>query len=215
MAAAVRAMIRARRRVTSCWPSMRIWTSNGAWICGAASAPPWEAAVGTARAGEVAARAARIELSGNVARAYAQLGYAFIQQDLAKAELKRAARVRGGSPGSGSTPASTADPAQAGRRRSGQRRAAAGAGQPRHRLRAHRRWRCCWARVRTAACRSIARTTLTPAQLAMPSNLPAGAAGPSRRPGRRALARRGRAARTSRPPRPSSCPTSASARWPA
>lgn len=54
----------------------------------------WEAAVGTARASEVAARAARIELSGNVASAYAQLGYAFTQHDLAKAELKRSRDAR-------------------------------------------------------------------------------------------------------------------------
>ncbi|HWX64830.1 MAG TPA: efflux transporter outer membrane subunit [Rhodanobacter sp.] len=54
----------------------------------------WEAAVGQARATEVDARAARIELSGNVARAYAQLGYAFAQQDLAAGELKRADQSR-------------------------------------------------------------------------------------------------------------------------
>ena len=55
----------------------------------------WEAAVGQARAAEVEARAARIELSGNVARAYAQLGYAFTQHDLAQAELERARKARG------------------------------------------------------------------------------------------------------------------------
>ncbi len=54
----------------------------------------WEAAVGQSRAAEVDARAARIELSGNVARAYAQLGYAFNQQDLAAGELKRANQSR-------------------------------------------------------------------------------------------------------------------------
>ncbi|KRE85915.1 multidrug RND transporter [Rhodanobacter sp. Soil772] len=54
----------------------------------------WEAAVGQARAAEVDARAARIELSGNIARAYAQLGYAFTQQDLAAGELKRANQSR-------------------------------------------------------------------------------------------------------------------------
>jgi outer membrane protein TolC len=43
--------------------------------------------VGAARAAEVAAHAARSELSGNVARAYAQLGYAFVSQDLGTAEL--------------------------------------------------------------------------------------------------------------------------------
>lgn len=54
----------------------------------------WQAAVGSARAAEVDARAARVELSGNVARAYVQLGYAFTRQDLADAELKRARSAR-------------------------------------------------------------------------------------------------------------------------
>jgi NodT family efflux transporter outer membrane factor (OMF) lipoprotein len=54
----------------------------------------WEAAVGQARAAEVAARAARVELSGNVARAYVQLGYAWAQQDVAAAELQRADAAR-------------------------------------------------------------------------------------------------------------------------
>jgi len=54
----------------------------------------WEAALGQTRAAEVDARAARIELSGNVARAYVQLGYAFTQQDLADAELQRAGAAR-------------------------------------------------------------------------------------------------------------------------
>jgi NodT family efflux transporter outer membrane factor (OMF) lipoprotein len=54
----------------------------------------WESALGSARAAEIDARAARIELSGNVARAYAQLGYAFAQQDLAKGELERANQAR-------------------------------------------------------------------------------------------------------------------------
>jgi NodT family efflux transporter outer membrane factor (OMF) lipoprotein len=54
----------------------------------------WEAALGQARAAEIEAHAARIELSGNVARAYVQLGYAYTQQDLAKAELERAGQAR-------------------------------------------------------------------------------------------------------------------------
>lgn len=54
----------------------------------------WQAALGASRAAEVDARAARIELSGNVARAYAQLGYAFARQDLAAGELKRAKQSR-------------------------------------------------------------------------------------------------------------------------
>ncbi len=54
----------------------------------------WQAALGASRAAEIEARAARIELSGNVARAYAQLGYAFTQQDLASGELTRAHESR-------------------------------------------------------------------------------------------------------------------------
>jgi NodT family efflux transporter outer membrane factor (OMF) lipoprotein len=54
----------------------------------------WEAAVGASRAAEIDARAARIELSTAVARAYAQLGYAFNLQDVAKAELDRANQFR-------------------------------------------------------------------------------------------------------------------------
>ena len=54
----------------------------------------WQAALGQARAAEIEARAARIELSSNVARAYVQLGYAYTQQDLAKAELARANKAR-------------------------------------------------------------------------------------------------------------------------
>jgi len=54
----------------------------------------WQAAVGAARAAEVDAHAARIALSANVARAYAQLGYAFAQQDLGQAELQRAGAAR-------------------------------------------------------------------------------------------------------------------------
>jgi NodT family efflux transporter outer membrane factor (OMF) lipoprotein len=54
----------------------------------------WQAALGASRAASVDARAARIELSGNVARAYAQLGYAFDQQDLAAGELSRAQQSR-------------------------------------------------------------------------------------------------------------------------
>lgn len=49
----------------------------------------WEAALGSQRATEIDARAARIEISTNVARAYVQLGYAFTQLDVAKAELDR------------------------------------------------------------------------------------------------------------------------------
>jgi NodT family efflux transporter outer membrane factor (OMF) lipoprotein len=54
----------------------------------------WEAALGQARAAEIEAHAARIELSGNVARAYVQLGYAYAQQDVAKAEFERANQSR-------------------------------------------------------------------------------------------------------------------------
>ncbi|WP_158880952.1 efflux transporter outer membrane subunit [Rhodanobacter sp. L36] len=54
----------------------------------------WQAAVGASRAAEIDQHAARIELSGNVARAYAQLNYAYAQQDLATGELKRATQAR-------------------------------------------------------------------------------------------------------------------------
>ncbi len=49
----------------------------------------FEAAVGSQRAAEVDMRAARIEISTNVARAYVQLGYGFTQLDVAHAELDR------------------------------------------------------------------------------------------------------------------------------
>lgn len=54
----------------------------------------WEAALGQARAAEIERRAARIEVSANVARAYVQLGYAYAEQDVAKAELSRADSAR-------------------------------------------------------------------------------------------------------------------------
>ncbi|MBM7124932.1 efflux transporter outer membrane subunit [Dyella flava] len=53
----------------------------------------WQAALGQQRATEVDAQAARIELSANVARAYVQLGYAYEDQDVSAAELKRASDV--------------------------------------------------------------------------------------------------------------------------
>lgn len=49
----------------------------------------WEAAVDQAHAAEVDAQAARLDLSAGVARAYAQLGYAWHLYDLAGAELAR------------------------------------------------------------------------------------------------------------------------------
>ncbi|MGC1548362.1 MAG: efflux transporter outer membrane subunit [Rhodanobacter sp.] len=54
----------------------------------------WEAALGQARAAQIDAQAARIELSTNVARGYVQLGYAYAQQDVATAELQRATEAR-------------------------------------------------------------------------------------------------------------------------
>ncbi len=54
----------------------------------------WEAALGQQRAAAVDAQGARIELSTNVARAYVQLGYAYAQQSVASAELKRANDAR-------------------------------------------------------------------------------------------------------------------------
>jgi len=54
----------------------------------------WQAAVGAAKAADIDSRAARIELSANVARAYARLGYAFAQKDVADAEYQRASESR-------------------------------------------------------------------------------------------------------------------------
>ncbi|GLQ99748.1 efflux transporter outer membrane subunit [Dyella mobilis] len=53
----------------------------------------WEAALGRSRAAEVDARAARIQLSVNVARAYVNLGYAFAEQDVAARELDRSTKA--------------------------------------------------------------------------------------------------------------------------
>jgi NodT family efflux transporter outer membrane factor (OMF) lipoprotein len=50
----------------------------------------WEAALGNARAAEVESRAARLMLSAEVVGAYAALGDAYTQRDLAKADLQRA-----------------------------------------------------------------------------------------------------------------------------
>lgn len=50
----------------------------------------WEAAVDQTHAAVVDTHAARLMVSVNVARAYAQLGYAFKQQTIAREELKRA-----------------------------------------------------------------------------------------------------------------------------
>lgn len=55
----------------------------------------WEAAVSRARAADIDARAARLELSTDVVRAYARLGYAFNRQDIAQQELARARKVEG------------------------------------------------------------------------------------------------------------------------
>ena len=54
----------------------------------------WEAAVDRVHASEVDAQAARILLSGNVARAYADLGNAFAMADVSQRELDRAMGVR-------------------------------------------------------------------------------------------------------------------------
>ncbi len=54
----------------------------------------WEAALGQARAAQIAAQAARIELSANVARAYVQLGYAYDQVRVAGDDFKRASDFR-------------------------------------------------------------------------------------------------------------------------
>ncbi|PWB31489.1 multidrug RND transporter [Pseudomonas sp. SDI] len=49
----------------------------------------WEAALGQARAAEVDQQAARLTLAADVARAYSQLGQAYIVADLAQDDLKR------------------------------------------------------------------------------------------------------------------------------
>ncbi len=54
----------------------------------------WEAAVDRAHASEVDAQAARVVLSGNVARAYGDLASAFTIFDVAQSELDRATGVR-------------------------------------------------------------------------------------------------------------------------
>lgn len=53
----------------------------------------WEAATGRQQAAEVDAQAARLTLSANVARAYAQLGYAWQACDLARKDAERAAHL--------------------------------------------------------------------------------------------------------------------------
>jgi NodT family efflux transporter outer membrane factor (OMF) lipoprotein len=53
----------------------------------------WEAAIGQARATEIDAHAARIELSVNVARAYVRLSHAWVRLDVAKQERARAAQA--------------------------------------------------------------------------------------------------------------------------
>lgn len=53
----------------------------------------WEAALGRGRAAEIEARAARIQLSVNVARAYVNLGYAFAERDVAQGEWQRASQT--------------------------------------------------------------------------------------------------------------------------
>ncbi len=54
----------------------------------------WEATLGQARAADIDAHAARLMLSGNVARAYIQFGYEFAAKDVAAAQRKRAASQR-------------------------------------------------------------------------------------------------------------------------
>ena len=74
----------------------------------------WEAAVGNARAAQVESQAARLMLSAEVVGAYAALGDAYAQRDLAREELQRAQafgqltaqRVRPASTASSSRPRS-------------------------------------------------------------------------------------------------------------
>ena len=53
----------------------------------------WEAAVGEARAAEIDAHAARIELSVNVAHAYVQFSHAWVRLDVARQERTRAVQA--------------------------------------------------------------------------------------------------------------------------
>jgi len=53
----------------------------------------WEAALGEQRAVEVDAKAARLSLSADVARAYSQLSYAYQAQDVARDDLARASNL--------------------------------------------------------------------------------------------------------------------------
>lgn len=53
----------------------------------------WEAALGRRRAAEVDRRAARIQLSANVALAYIQLRQAFVLRDIAQRDVERADRI--------------------------------------------------------------------------------------------------------------------------
>ena len=53
----------------------------------------WEAALGRSRAAEVDRRAARIQLSANVALAYIQLRHAFVLRDIAQRDVERADRI--------------------------------------------------------------------------------------------------------------------------
>jgi len=53
----------------------------------------WEAALGRSRAAEVDRRAARIQLSANVALAYIQLRQAFVLRDIAQRDVERSDRI--------------------------------------------------------------------------------------------------------------------------
>lgn len=53
----------------------------------------WEAALGQARAAEVDRQAARLTLAVDVARAYSDLGHAFIAADIAQEDLKRTGQM--------------------------------------------------------------------------------------------------------------------------
>jgi NodT family efflux transporter outer membrane factor (OMF) lipoprotein len=54
----------------------------------------WEAALGRSRAADIDRRAARIQLSANVARAYNRLHEAYVQRDIAQRDLERTQRIR-------------------------------------------------------------------------------------------------------------------------
>jgi hypothetical protein len=172
----------------------------------------WEAALGRSRAAEVDRRAARIQLSANVALAYIQLRQAFVLRDIAQRDVERADRIAALTHTLVASGLGLPDNLLQARAEAGiahQHLAAADAAIDSARISPP----CCWARGLIVACRSCRRprpsrcrwrfhpTSRPICWGAVPTSSPrAGAWKPPRT--------------TSRRPRRSSCPTSTSARWP-